>query len=67
MPESQQERGYPIVAARGASAAEASRPDTKLDESFHIYDSNPIPWWLTLVWLGYFAFGVIYLIINLLE
>jgi hypothetical protein len=67
MPESQPERGYPIVAPRGSSAAEASRPDTTLDERFHIYDSNPVPWWLTIIWLGYLVFGVTYLIINLLQ
>jgi len=67
MPDSKSETGSPILAPRGASPAKASNPETPLDESYHIYDSNPVPWWLTLVWLAFFAFGVSYLILNLLE
>jgi hypothetical protein len=67
MADSKVERAQPIVAPPGRSAAEASHPDTPLDERYHIYDSNPVPWWLSLVWLSFFVFGVIYLILNLLE
>jgi len=67
MAEPKSEHGVPILAPRGASAAEASRSDTRLDESYHIYDSNPVPWWLSLVWLSFFVFGVIYLIVNLVD
>lgn len=67
MPDPTPERGAPILAPRGASAAKASSPDAHLDEGYHLYDSNPVPWWLTLVWLAFFAFGIGYLILNLLD
>jgi hypothetical protein len=67
MAEGKPEHGYPITAPRGSSAAEASQPDTPLDGSFHIYESHPVPWWLTIIWLSFFVFGVVYLIMNLLE
>ena len=57
----------PIPAPTGASAAEASRPDTHLDEEYHIYESNPAPWWIAALWLSFFIFGVTYLIVNLLK
>lgn len=67
MPENARTRTDPILAPRGASPAEASRPETPLDDRYHIYDSNPAPWWLALIWLGFFVFGAAYLIVNLLE
>ena len=36
----------PVLAPLGASAAEASRPETPLEERYHIYESNPAPWWI---------------------
>jgi hypothetical protein len=57
----------PVLAPPGASAAEASRPETQLDERYHIYESNPAPWWIGLLWAAYLIFGVVYLIVNLLE
>jgi len=56
----------PIVAPAGESPAAASRPDTALDERWHGYEANPAPWWIALVWLAFFAFGVAYLVRNLL-
>lgn len=67
MPDRSPEPGTAIVAPRGDSAAKASSPETRLDDSYHIYDSNPVPWWLTLIWLAFFVFGAGYLITNLLE
>lgn len=57
----------PIVAPGGASPAEASRPDHLLDDRFHIYDSNPAPWWMALLWLAFLIGGATYLVVNLLE
>ncbi len=57
----------PILTAMGSSPAQASRPDTPLDEGYHIYESNPVPWWIALVWLSFLIFGVTYLIVNLIE
>lgn len=59
--------GQPILSPGGASPAEASRPDTPLDESYHIYESNPAPWWIGVLWITFFIFGVTYLIVNLLR
>ena len=57
----------PIVAAAGGSPAEASRPETLLDDRWHIYESNPAPWWIAVLWLCFFVGGVAYLIVNLLD
>lgn len=52
----------PIVAAPGASPATASQPGTILEsERFHRYDDNPTPWWIALLWLGFFVFSAVYL------
>jgi hypothetical protein len=57
----------PIVAPRGESAATASRPDTQLDDRrYHIYEANPAPWWIALLWAAFLLFGATYLIVNLL-
>jgi len=57
----------PILAASGRSPAEASRPETELDERFHIYESNPAPWWMALLWVAFLIGGAAYLIYNLLK
>lgn len=57
-----------IVAPPGRPAATASRPDSGLDEErIHVYESNPAPWWLGLIWATFFVFGATYLIVNLLR
>jgi len=57
----------PIIVAPGESAAAASRPEQVLDEEYHIYESNPAPWWVGLLWVAFLVFGAAYLIINLLD
>ena len=58
----------PIVVPPGGPPAAACRPESGLDEDrVHIYDSNPAPWWIGLLWVSYFVFGAAYLIINLLR
>jgi hypothetical protein len=63
------ERGgptLPILAPSGASPATASRPEEKLDGAYHIYESNPVPWWVALLWLSFFLFALGYLLLNLI-
>jgi hypothetical protein len=57
----------PIIVGRGESAAAASRPDQPLDGAYHAYEANPAPWWIGVLWLGFFVFGAAYLIINLIP
>jgi hypothetical protein len=57
----------PILAPPSASPAEASRPDIVFDEHYHAYESNPVPWWLTLIWLSFLVGGALYLIVNMLH
>ncbi len=58
----------PILAPRGASPAAASRPDAPLEDGrWHVYEANPAPWWIGLMWLAFFGFAIVYLIVNLLE
>jgi hypothetical protein len=58
----------PIVAPAGQSPASASRPDTVLEDArYHMYEANPAPWWISVLWLVFFVFGLSYLIVNLLE
>jgi hypothetical protein len=60
--------GEPVLAARGQSPAAASRPDPPGDEGrWHVYESNPAPWWVAVMWAAFFLFGVAYLIRNLIE
>jgi len=62
------ERPEPVLAPKGASPATASDPRVPLDEGrWHIYEANPAPWWVALVWAGFFLFGVVYLIRNLIA
>ena len=58
----------PVVAERGTSAASASDPGRDLDEGhYHIYEANPVPWWIATVWLVFLIFAVVYLIRSLME
>jgi hypothetical protein len=57
----------PVLAGPGESPATASRPDVTLDDRHLVYDTNPVPWWLALVWLGFFVFGLVYLLTSLLA
>lgn len=58
----------PILAPSGASAARASQPDTPLEcDRYHVYDANPVPWWVTTLWLAFFVFAFGYLLVNLLS
>jgi hypothetical protein len=58
----------PVVAARGASPAAASDPGRDLEDGhYHIYEANPVPWWVVVVWLAFIAFAITYLIRNLME
>ena len=59
--------GAPVVAPRGTSPAAASDPTRPIEDGWHIYESNPVPWWVALVWLAFLVFGVAYLIRNLIE
>jgi len=58
----------PILAPGGASAAMASRPDQPLESArYHMYEANPAPWWVAVIWVGFFVFAIAYLILNLLR
>jgi hypothetical protein len=58
----------PVLAAPGASPAEASRPEPPLEDGrWHSYESNPVPWWVALVWLWFFAFGIVYLLKSMIH
>ncbi len=37
------------------------------EETYHIYESNPVPWWIAILWLAWFIFAIIYLFKNLLA
>ena len=60
-------REEPVIVSGKASAADASQPDTAFEQRFHTYESNPIPWWLTVVWVSFLIFGLVYLVVNLSE
>jgi hypothetical protein len=56
----------PIVVTDGGSPAGASRPDGVLQTDRYLhYESHPIPWWVAIVWVGFFIFGIWYLATNL--
>jgi hypothetical protein len=37
------------------------------EETYHIYEANPVPWWILILWLAYFIFAIVYLFRNLLS
>lgn len=37
------------------------------DRSYHTYEPNPVPWWIALLWVAFFAFGIAYLVMNLIK
>ncbi len=57
----------PISVPGGDPSAGASHPGVELDDRYHTYESNPVPWWLTVVWVSFLLFGLIYMIVSLLE
>ena len=58
----------PVLAPRGGSPAAASDPARDpADGHYHIYESNPVPWWVALAWLCFIGFAIMYLIRNLME
>jgi len=57
----------PIVAPPGASAGHASHPDAPFDARWHVYDANPAPWWIGVLWLSFFLFALVYLLRNLIA
>lgn len=58
----------PIVAPRGEAAAAASRPENELEEArYNRYEAHPVPWWVSLLWISFFVFGVVYLVTNLVR
>ncbi len=59
--------GRPITAPPSASPAEASDPDNTLDQRYHTYESNPLPWWLTVIWISFLIFGAAYLVVSLVQ
>jgi len=62
------ERPEPVLAPKGASPAAASDPRVPLEDGrWHIYEANPAPWWVAVLWAAFFLFGVVYLIRNLIA
>ena len=59
--------GLPILAPPGASPALASSPYRELDHAHHVYESNPAPWWVALLWIGFLVGGAVYLVVNLMR
>jgi hypothetical protein len=59
--------GLPILAPPGASPARASSPYRELDHAHHAYQSNPAPWWIALLWIGFLVGGAVYLVVNLMR
>jgi hypothetical protein len=58
----------PVVVAQGRSAASASDPTRDLDDGrYHIYEANPVPWWVVAIWVVFISFAITYLISNLIE
>jgi hypothetical protein len=55
----------PIKAPANASPALASHPEQTLDGRYNTYEPNPVPWYVTVLWLCFVVFGVSYLVLNL--
>jgi len=55
----------PITAPANSSPALASHPEQPLDGRFNTYEPNPVPWWVTGMWLCFIVFAVSYLFLSL--
>ena len=55
----------PIAVSPRQSAAVASQPTQQLDDQYQVYESNPAPWWVGVLWLCYLIGGATYLLVNL--
>lgn len=42
--------------------SEHKRTTIEADESFHNYVGNQIPWYVRLIWLGFWTFAIVYTI-----
>ncbi len=42
--------------------SEADRTPIEVDDRYHHYTGNRIPWYVRLMWLGFWAFAVAYTI-----
>jgi hypothetical protein len=59
---------FPILAASGGSAADASRSSVLRGcERYRLYDASPAPWWVTALWLAFFVCAFTYLMVHLLS
>lgn len=45
-----------------------SEPEPAQEErSYHTYEPHPVPWWIALLWVSFFIFGIAYLVVNLVK
>ncbi len=51
----------PPAESAGEQAPLDSPQPAEREETYHTYESHPMPWWLALLWLGFFLFAFIYL------
>lgn len=42
--------------------AEVEKPQVQADQQYHHYTGNRIPWYVRLMWLGFWVFAVYYTI-----
>lgn len=51
--------------------SEVENNSARVEHKFHYYTGNRIPWYVRLIWLGFWCFvayyGVVYLIPNLQD
>ena len=40
------------------------QPSPRQEHTFHHYRGNVIPWYVRLIWIGFWAFAVYYIIAN---
>ena len=45
---------------------EKSNQDEDQEDYPWTYDANPVPWWLALIWISFFVWGIAYLVLYLI-
>ena len=47
---------------KGYSVSEFKRTSIKTDDTYHAYRGNEIPWYVRLIWIGFWVFAITYTI-----
>lgn len=48
-----------------SASAPPEQPTVEEEHQFHHYRGNEIPWYVRMIWVGFWIFAVYYVVVNL--